>query len=72
MGNLLTPKDLAYVQAHIDDSLVPNIIVCCVVCAAASVVTMALRIWARFQVTAKLNTGDYLIITSVVRRFDTT
>lgn len=56
-------------QAHIGDSTVVDIIVCCAVCAVASVIIVAFRIWARFEIANRLNAGDYLIITSLVRLF---
>ncbi|KAH8426472.1 uncharacterized protein LDX57_004209 [Aspergillus melleus] len=66
MANMPTPEDIAWMKAHIDDSLVPDIIACCAVCAAASVIVLALRIWSRLQTRRQLVLSDYMVICSVV------
>lgn len=67
MANLPTEEDIAWMMAHIDDSLVADIIICCAVCAAASVVVLVLRMWSRFQVRLTPLLSDWLVVGSVVR-----
>lgn len=53
-------------KAHINDSLVPDIIACCAICAAASVIILILRIWSRLQKLGLLVLSDWMVICSVV------
>ncbi|KAF9869770.1 integral membrane protein [Colletotrichum karsti] len=66
MSNLPTPEDIAWMTAHIDDSMVLDIIVCCIVCGVASVIVLALRIWSRFYVRMSPIFSDWLVVGSVV------
>ena len=66
MANVPTPEDIAWMRAHIDDTMVADIIICCSICAGASVIILALRIWSRFQMRQQLVVGDHLFIWSVV------
>ncbi|KAK1704665.1 uncharacterized protein BDZ83DRAFT_594860 [Colletotrichum acutatum] len=66
MGKLPTEEDIAWMMAHINDSTVPDIIVCCVICSIASVIILALRIWARFQAGLKPIFSDWLVVGSVL------
>ncbi|KAK1447930.1 hypothetical protein CMEL01_09769 [Colletotrichum melonis] len=65
MGKLPTEEDIAWMVAHINDSTVPDIVVCCIICSLASVVILALRIWARSQAGLKPIFSDWLIVGSV-------
>lgn len=66
MGNIPTPEDIAWMQAHIEDSLVTEIIVCCAVSSGLALVITALRIYARVHTLRKLALSDYAFISSVV------
>lgn len=66
MSNMPTPADIAYMQAHIGDTLVTNVIVSCAVSSAASLVILALRIYARYSTHRRLALSDYTFIASVV------
>ncbi|TDZ10312.1 Satratoxin biosynthesis SC1 cluster protein 4 [Colletotrichum sidae] len=66
MSNMPTEQDIAWMTAHIDDTLVADIIICCAVCATASVVVLALRIWSRIQVRLRPIFSDWLVVGSVV------
>ncbi|KAF6818058.1 integral membrane protein [Colletotrichum plurivorum] len=65
MSNLPTEEDIAWMTAHINDSLVADIIICCAVCSAASVIVLALRLWSRFQVRLTPLLSDWLVVGSV-------
>ncbi|KAI0119340.1 hypothetical protein F4814DRAFT_236275 [Daldinia grandis] len=64
MANLLTPEDIAYMQAHGDDTLVPNIYACSIATGVASIVVVLIRIWARHVAHGRiaLNTSDWLLM----------
>jgi hypothetical protein len=62
MPRLPDAAEIAYMEAHIDDTLVPNIIACTVICGAASVLFIILRLIARMLTKASLQTSDWLIL----------
>ncbi|KAL4816045.1 hypothetical protein BDW67DRAFT_175825 [Aspergillus spinulosporus] len=66
MANMPTEDEIAWMQAHINDSTVPDIIACCSICGAASVIFLALRIWSRLQTRRQLVLSDNLVISSVL------
>lgn len=66
MANLPTEEDIAWMMAHIDDSLVPDIIACCAICGAFSVIILYLRIWSRLQTGLLPILSDWLVVGSVV------
>ncbi|KAL2869888.1 uncharacterized protein BJX67DRAFT_370670 [Aspergillus lucknowensis] len=66
MAKMPTQDEIAWMQAHINDSTVPDIIACCSVCAAASVIILTLRIWSRLQTRRQLVLSDNLVISSVL------
>lgn len=66
MANMPTEDEIAWMQAHINDSTVPDIIACCSICGAASVIILTLRIWSRLQTRRQLVLSDNLVISSVV------
>jgi hypothetical protein len=66
MANMPTEDEIAWMQAHINDSTVPEIIACCSICGAASVIILTLRIWSRLQTRRRLVLSDNLVISSVV------
>ncbi|KAI1798972.1 hypothetical protein F4811DRAFT_558304 [Daldinia bambusicola] len=63
MAKPLTDEDIAYMMAHKDDSLVPNIYACCIVTGVASVFVLLIRVWARYVAHGRivLNTSDWLM-----------
>lgn len=69
MANMPTEEDIAWMMANIDDTLVADIIACCAVCAAASVIILYLRIWSRFKVGLGPIFSDWLVVGSVVMLF---
>ncbi|KAJ5109164.1 hypothetical protein N7456_005839 [Penicillium angulare] len=66
MSSVPTKSDILWMEEHINDTRVPGIIICCAVCAASSVIVLALRIWSRLQTVRKLVFNDYLFIGSVI------
>ncbi|RYC58531.1 hypothetical protein CHU98_g7675 [Xylaria longipes] len=48
MPTLPTAQEVAYMLAHEDDTLVPNIIACTSICGAASIVLVALRFYSHW------------------------
>lgn len=66
MANMPTPEGIAWMKAHIDDTMVPDIIACSAVCSGASVIILALRIWSRLQTRRHPVVSGYMVISSVV------
>lgn len=59
---------MANMQAHPDDSLVPDIIACCLICGIASIIFILLRFWSRKLVHGriKLQLSDWLLLIALV------
>ncbi|KAI1333984.1 hypothetical protein F5Y15DRAFT_430234 [Xylariaceae sp. FL0016] len=53
-----------YMLAHIDDTLVPNLIACIAVCGAATTLCLGLRVWSRRIVYGHIRTeiNDWLLL----------
>ncbi|KAL7800067.1 hypothetical protein V8C37DRAFT_3685 [Trichoderma ceciliae] len=62
MPRLPNAAEIAYMEAHIDDTLVPNIIACTAICGVASVLIIILRLTARIITKASLQMSDWLIL----------
>lgn len=64
MSKIPTPQQIAYMKAHSDDTLVPNIIACCSVCGIASIIFILMRFWSRKLVhgRVKVQMSDWLLI----------
>jgi hypothetical protein len=62
-----TPEELEWMEAHIDDSLVPDIIACCTISSVFATLAVALRMWSRFQNSPKPVVSDWLTIVGLVR-----
>ncbi|XXH01339.1 hypothetical protein Hte_007697 [Hypoxylon texense] len=59
-----TEEEIAWMLAHEDDTMVPNLIACCVICGIASIVFLALRIWSRKIARGHvvLDMSDWLLV----------
>lgn len=66
MAAMPTEEEMAYMQEHIHDTLVPNVIASCAISSGFAVVIAALRVYVRYTTIKKLILSDYLMITSVV------
>ncbi|KAL7948446.1 hypothetical protein V8C42DRAFT_314482 [Trichoderma barbatum] len=62
MPRLPNAAEIAYMEANIDDTLVPNIIACTVICGAASLVFIILRFLSRFITKSGLQRSDWCIL----------
>lgn len=56
-----TQEQIAYMMAHIDDNLVPNIIIATSVCGAVATGFLFLRFYARRVAEAALQMSDWLL-----------
>lgn len=62
MPRLPDAAEIANMEAHIDDTLVPNIIACTAICGAASLVFLILRFISRFITKSRLQRSDWCIL----------
>ena len=62
----LTPAQIAYQEAHINETLQPNIIAATAVCMTAAYTAVALRFISRSVGRVKLGKDDYSIIIALV------
>ncbi|KAH6605229.1 integral membrane [Trichoderma cornu-damae] len=62
MPRLPNAAEIAYMEAHIDDTAVANVIACTTICGVASVVFIILRLISRFVAKARLRASDWLIL----------
>ncbi|KAI0165255.1 hypothetical protein GGR52DRAFT_575346 [Hypoxylon sp. FL1284] len=63
-SNRPTSEEAAWMRAHEDDNMVPNIIACCSICSIASTVFLALRIQSRKIARGRfmLDISDWLLV----------
>ncbi|KAI8631140.1 hypothetical protein F5Y19DRAFT_425215 [Xylariaceae sp. FL1651] len=68
MANSLSDSEKAWMLAHINESLVPNIIICIAICGTASILFVGLRLWSRQIVFGyiRLEPSDWLILVALV------
>jgi len=66
MANL-TPGQLAYLEAHISDDAIPNILASVVVCSALAFIAVSLRFYSRSLTHAGLGIDDWMIAFAFVR-----
>ncbi|KAI1436713.1 hypothetical protein GGR50DRAFT_185938 [Xylaria sp. CBS 124048] len=66
MPALPTPQDIAFMEAHADDTLVPNIIACVSICGIASIVFIGLRFSSQTLIRRQisLNLSDWFLLLS--------
>lgn len=62
MPRLPDAAEIAYMEAHINDTRVPDIIACTSICGIASIVFIALRLISRRISKAGIETSDWLIL----------
>lgn len=62
MPRLPDAAEIAYMEAHINDTRVPDIIACTSICGIASIVFIALRLISRRISKAGIATSDWLIL----------
>ncbi|RFU74508.1 integral membrane [Trichoderma arundinaceum] len=62
MPRLPNAAEIAYMEAHISDTVVPDIIVCTAICGGASVIFIVLRLVSRMITKATLQASDWLIL----------
>ncbi|KAI0849403.1 hypothetical protein F5Y00DRAFT_269388 [Daldinia vernicosa] len=64
MAALPSKEQIAYMIAHSDESLVPNIIICVSICGIASIVFILLRLYSQYLVSHKfrLTQSDILLL----------
>ena len=67
---MLTPSaaDIAYQQAHKEDSAISGILAANVICILAAWVAGLLRLYSRRLVHAPIKTDDWLVLGSLVRQ----
>ncbi|KAG6365194.1 hypothetical protein INS49_006802 [Diaporthe citri] len=61
---LPTPEQVAYMQEHASDNIVPNLIACATICPILATIFVAFRLWSRRinHGRLKLDASDYLSI----------
>ena len=62
----LSPSDVQYQKAHIDDEISAEIIVACAVCLTAAYSAVFLRFVSRRTSKTSLEADDYFIVTALV------
>jgi hypothetical protein len=62
MPRLPDAAEIAYMEAHIDDTRVPDIIACTSICGVASIVFVVLRLISRRFSKGGMETSDWLIL----------
>lgn len=62
MPRLPDAAEIAYMEAHISDTRVPDIIACSAICGIASIIIITLRLVARMLAKAGMQTSDWLIL----------
>ena len=63
---LPTLEELEWMEAHINDSLVPDVIACCTISSVFATLAVALRMWSRFQNSPKPVVSDWLTVVGLV------
>ena len=63
----LSPEEIAYQEANINDDRQPEFIIASVICLTAAYTAVALRFFARRLVKAGLQIDDWVILTALVR-----
>jgi len=61
-----TPDDLQYMLEHENETKVPGLIACSVVCVFAASLAVVLRFVARYASKIKLRWSDWLILIALV------
>jgi hypothetical protein len=62
-----TPAEIAYMEAHPDDSKIANLVACGAVTLGIAYIAVILRIVARTKTAFRMGADDYMIILSLVR-----
>lgn len=62
----LSPSDVQYQKAHIDDNKSAEIIAACAICLTAAYSTVFLRFVSRRLSSTSLEADDYFILTALV------
>ena len=65
---LLSPSDVQYQKAHIDDNKSAGIIAACAICLTAAYSAVVLRFVSRRLSRTSLEADDYFIVTALVGR----
>ena len=68
MAIVPTKGQIAYMEAHIHESTVPQIYAQCIVTGIISIVAVALRVASRHHGKIKLGADDYIMAVALVRR----
>lgn len=63
-----SPEELAYMRAHADDDLRPNIYACVACCLIFPYIAVGLRFIARRRMNVPIKTDDYLALAALVRQ----
>ena len=69
MSSLPTPAQIQYMQEHINDTLVPNVIAANVICLVLSLVAIVARFVARRLIRASFKWDDWLIVLAWVNKY---
>lgn len=69
MASPFTPEELAYLEAHKDDSRVSEIMWVYTVPIAAATISTGMRLWAKCYGRNGITLDDYLILVATVRAF---
>ena len=63
----LSPAEIQYMEEHIHDNKVPNVIVTIAICLSIAYIAVGLRLYARHITGVRLGGDDYWIIAALVR-----